>query len=348
MVLCEELDEVVQVEIIASRIVEVLARPFSLSVAEVSISARLRRDRVRRPNQSRSRATPPRRRRGDVPDQTKRRGQLPDHRSALTTPGRIPGRVSRSPRWARPCSGRSLRIDYQPVVRHWRRNDRFRGSPPQVGPSHPGSDIISDGIDSSGRAVGVDQRDRAMGPGERLCRWEESVGGSTREVPMAVNMSAHQIMAPDCVSMICGYLADTETDPSLGHHRDHRRGADPRYPQTRSHRAQPIEGGGVATGTGRFRHPDTRRSAISSGIPSTSSRVDQSFIADVDRDESSHAIVSKTIEMAHLMDLTICEGVETAQQHVALTTLGSDFCQGFYFARPMASETLNQLMSLRN
>ena len=77
-------------------------------------------------------------------------------------------------------------------------------------------------------------------------------------------------------------------------------------------------------------------------------KIDQSFIADVDRDESSHAIVSKTIEMAHLMDLTVvCEGVETAQQHVALAALGSDFCQGFYFARPMASDTLDQLISLR-
>ena len=39
VVLCEELDEVVQVEIIASRIVDVLAKPFSLSVAEVFVSA---------------------------------------------------------------------------------------------------------------------------------------------------------------------------------------------------------------------------------------------------------------------------------------------------------------------
>ena len=39
VVLCEELDEVFQVEIIAARIVDVLARPFSLSVGEVSISA---------------------------------------------------------------------------------------------------------------------------------------------------------------------------------------------------------------------------------------------------------------------------------------------------------------------
>jgi EAL domain-containing protein (putative c-di-GMP-specific phosphodiesterase class I) len=75
-------------------------------------------------------------------------------------------------------------------------------------------------------------------------------------------------------------------------------------------------------------------------------KIDQSFIADVDRDESSHAIVSKTIEMAHLMDLTVvCEGVETAEQHQALTELGSDLCQGFYFARPMTSHAIHQLMS---
>ena len=75
-------------------------------------------------------------------------------------------------------------------------------------------------------------------------------------------------------------------------------------------------------------------------------KIDQSFIVDVDRDESSHAIVSKTIEMAHLMDLAVvCEGVETAEQHRALAELGSDLCQGFYFARPMAAEAIGHLMS---
>jgi EAL domain-containing protein (putative c-di-GMP-specific phosphodiesterase class I) len=40
----------------------------------------------------------------------------------------------------------------------------------------------------------------------------------------------------------------------------------------------------------------------------------------------------------------VCEGVETARQHAQLTRLGSDSCQGFYFARPMPSQDLETLI----
>ena len=44
-------------------------------------------------------------------------------------------------------------------------------------------------------------------------------------------------------------------------------------------------------------------------------KIDQTFIARVTESKASHAIVSKTIELAHLLDLTVvCEGVETAEQ----------------------------------
>ena len=40
----------------------------------------------------------------------------------------------------------------------------------------------------------------------------------------------------------------------------------------------------------------------------------------------------------------VSEGVETAEQHHHLTKLGSDFCQGFYFARPMPAPDLDALI----
>jgi EAL domain-containing protein (putative c-di-GMP-specific phosphodiesterase class I) len=83
-------------------------------------------------------------------------------------------------------------------------------------------------------------------------------------------------------------------------------------------------------------------------FPVDAVKIDQSFIADLPHNASSHAIVSKTIEMAHLLDLiVVCEGVETEAQHRVLTELGSDFCQGFYFARPMGVECLEAQMKSR-
>ena len=75
-------------------------------------------------------------------------------------------------------------------------------------------------------------------------------------------------------------------------------------------------------------------------------KIDQSFITDLIRDKSSYAIVSKTIELAHLLDLAvICEGVETVEQHRAVASLGSDFCQGYFFARPMDAGRIDHLIA---
>ena len=40
----------------------------------------------------------------------------------------------------------------------------------------------------------------------------------------------------------------------------------------------------------------------------------------------------------------VSEGVETLDQYEALTRLGTDACQGFYFARPMRADGINILL----
>jgi EAL domain-containing protein (putative c-di-GMP-specific phosphodiesterase class I) len=39
----------------------------------------------------------------------------------------------------------------------------------------------------------------------------------------------------------------------------------------------------------------------------------------------------------------VAEGVETVEQHALLSALGCDYCQGFYFARPMSAGDLQAL-----
>ena len=76
-------------------------------------------------------------------------------------------------------------------------------------------------------------------------------------------------------------------------------------------------------------------------------KIDQSFITDLTRDRSSHAIVSKSIELAHLLDLAVvAEGVETEEQYEAIAALDCDLCQGFYFGRPVSSSLIGELMSV--
>jgi len=71
-------------------------------------------------------------------------------------------------------------------------------------------------------------------------------------------------------------------------------------------------------------------------------KIDQSFMADVAGDRPSRAIIAKTIEVAHLLDLAvICQGVETEEQFQAIAELGGDFCQGGYCGGPMSREAFD-------
>ena len=72
-------------------------------------------------------------------------------------------------------------------------------------------------------------------------------------------------------------------------------------------------------------------------------KIDQSFIANLNEGNASYAIVSKTIELAHLLGLVVvCEGVETTKQYGYVAALTSDYSQGFYFSRPMTADMVDE------
>ena len=77
-------------------------------------------------------------------------------------------------------------------------------------------------------------------------------------------------------------------------------------------------------------------------------KLDRSFVARLPDQPGSHGIVSAIIGLAHGLGMTVvAEGVETAQQRHELTQLGSDLCQGFYFAEPMTARLLDPLIRLQ-
>lgn len=73
------------------------------------------------------------------------------------------------------------------------------------------------------------------------------------------------------------------------------------------------------------------------GLPFRELKIDRSFVNDVGSDSGCVAIVAAVIALAHALGMTVvAEGVETSEQHAALSARGCDECQGYYFARPMA------------
>jgi len=79
-------------------------------------------------------------------------------------------------------------------------------------------------------------------------------------------------------------------------------------------------------------------------------KIDQVFVDRLGHghDDANNAIVSAMIQLAHNLGLGVtAEGVETVGQYRALVELGSDSCQGFYFARPMSSVRFDALVEGR-
>ena len=80
-------------------------------------------------------------------------------------------------------------------------------------------------------------------------------------------------------------------------------------------------------------------------LPIDTIKIDQSFVATLDGTTADHTILIAIIQLAHGLGMTVvAEGVETTEQHQQLTRLGSDSCQGFYFAHPMPAARVERLI----
>jgi EAL domain-containing protein (putative c-di-GMP-specific phosphodiesterase class I) len=71
-------------------------------------------------------------------------------------------------------------------------------------------------------------------------------------------------------------------------------------------------------------------------LPFTEVKIDQAFIADVDRSRDSRLIVESIINLAHGLGLTVtAEGVETIDQLRIVHELGCDVVQGYLISPPL-------------
>jgi EAL domain-containing protein (putative c-di-GMP-specific phosphodiesterase class I) len=174
-------------------------------------------------------------------------------------------------------------------------------------------------------------------------RW---INGGTNELSMSVNVSAHQLMSPDYAAGVAAVLARTDTDPKLV-----------TLEMTESVFVQDGERAlvvlselkhlGVSLALDDF---GTGYSSLNylKRFPIDIVKIDRGFVADMEYDGASQAIVFAVIELAHTLGMTVvAEGVETIAQHTQLSSLDCDSCQGYYFARPMSAAALDQLMRPR-
>jgi EAL domain-containing protein (putative c-di-GMP-specific phosphodiesterase class I) len=73
-------------------------------------------------------------------------------------------------------------------------------------------------------------------------------------------------------------------------------------------------------------------------IPFTELKIDQSFVTNAGRQESSKVILASSLEMARRLNIkAVAEGVETSANWDLLTELRCDIAQGYYISKPMSA-----------
>ncbi len=84
-------------------------------------------------------------------------------------------------------------------------------------------------------------------------------------------------------------------------------------------------------------------------LPVDAVKIDREFTLNIKKDETLALMVRKIIELAHEMKLdVIAEGVEDKQIVDALSAMGCDYAQGFYYAKGMPMEDFIQWLKASN
>ncbi len=81
-------------------------------------------------------------------------------------------------------------------------------------------------------------------------------------------------------------------------------------------------------------------------FPVDTLKIDQSFVAAMQTERGSDAIVSTVVKLGHNLRLqVVAEGIETLVQLEKLKSIGCDAGQGYFFSRPVPSEAVHELVN---
>jgi len=83
-------------------------------------------------------------------------------------------------------------------------------------------------------------------------------------------------------------------------------------------------------------------------LPIDCLKVDRMFVTDMLKDPDSSILLGAIVSVAHALGHeVIAEGVETQEQAFALSGIGCEIVQGYYFSRPVAAEKIPELAQQR-
>ena len=342
VLLCEELASPSDADPIAVRLNAELCRSFSLSGVEVMVSASIGiaftgqdidspEELLRDADLAMYRS-----KRERVPSQgvlDLRRLHLAGYQAGLARG--LPGALGRG----------ELHLDYQPIVDA--ATGRINGVEALLRWTHPVRGPVSPTVfipfaEQSGQIIELG--DWVL---ERACedrqRWQRH---SAVPIAMSVNVSAHQFMAAGFAKTVAAVLARSSTDPSLLT-LDVTENVFVRDAARALVVLAELKEIGVSLALDDFGTGYSSLGTLNT-LPIDMIKVDRTFIAQLNGGSGRKEIVAAIIGLAHALGMSVvAEGVETAAQHHQVTELGSDWCQGFYFARPMLGAGVDALICVQ-
>jgi diguanylate cyclase (GGDEF)-like protein len=336
VVLCEDLREPADVEILARRIDGAFTKPFTLGSLELDVTASVG-VAFAGPGEDISKSLLAK---ADMAMyQAKRDGgarhQTIDLREADATYDRNSLEVDL--RWA--LGRNKLDIAYQPIVRS---SDRkvtgvealLRWSHPQRGAVSPTAIVELAEQSELINMIGTWVLERSCSArAEWLHRHPEA------PMDLAVNVSARQLMSQDLYATVASVLDRTRMDPHALILEVTENVFIEDTARTMSVLTS-IKELGIRLALDDF---GTGYSSLSylRRLPIDVVKIDSSFIADIGHPANGGAIVAAVTNLAHVLGLAVvAEGVETQFQRDEVSAMGCEFAQGFFYAAPMPASAI--------
>ncbi|MEA2670561.1 MAG: hypothetical protein QOG45_781 [Chloroflexota bacterium] len=343
VVLCEDMSGRAEVDAIAARIGAALAESFVLSAGDVHITASVgiavadRGDHL--PEEFLHDA--------DVAMyQAKRKGGARHQVIDLGEQRTVDQRATLLRDLRHACPDGELRMEYQPIVTTV--DGRIIGAEALLRWAHPSRGVVSPAMliplaEQSGLITEIGQWVL-----EQACldlrRWRDH--HQTDDLTVSVNVSAYQLMSPEFTATVEDVLLRTGTAPGLLT-LEVNESVFVRDCQRAVLVLNDLKSLGVKLALDDF-GAGTSSLGYLSLFPVDIIKMDPGFVANLDHEKASHAIVTAVVELAHTLRLTVgAKGVETVRHHDDVATLGCDASQGHYFARPMPAEAFDALMGHR-
>ena len=340
VILCEDLEDTTQADPIAVRVSAELSRPFILSGAQVHVSASIgigfTGPDIDAPEALLDSADlamyRSKRDRAGSPDGLDLR-QLHRARHHGELARSLPGAIGRG----------ELHIEYQPIVTAT--DGRLSGVEALLRWTHSSRGPVSPTMfipfaEQSGQINELGQWVLEQAWSDRQ-HWQHGRRGA---IAMSVNVSAHQFMASGFAHTVAAVLEKGSADPSLLTLEI----TEPVFVRDEERALvvlAELKELGVKLALDDFGSGYSSLGYVSS-MPIDTIKVDRTLIGKLLVDPGSEIVVTAIVQLAHGLGLTVVsEGVETADQRDRVTALGSDACQGFYFAKPMRAPAIQTLIA---